>query len=453
MRGNKIIGAGISGILALSLAACGSSAPAAGGGQTAAGGSPAPANEASKAEAPKKADPITLTFVVPNTTTTQPYVDIFKKYEEKTGNKVEIQALPSGEDYGRLLLTRFATKDYPDLFQMDPGTKQYVKFRADEELYDFTNEDFLNRMTDSIKQFQTLNGKVYGIPWGSSGGMGFYYNKDVFKKLSVEVPNNYKDLLAILDKAKAAGITPIYEGVKDAWPVQVFSLAGWSTFIDPVIGKEGVDKIERNELKLADIPQLKEVLQRQHELKTKGYFQNSLLAGTYDEQQNLFGNGSVAMVLQLEGMLPALAKKFGEDFVRTKVGFFPMPSDTDKGQATITPPNQFLVSKNGKKAKAAVELIKFMTTKEALDIWYKANPGVPVYKEATAQLYPAQEDVVKYTQAGKAQVNIKNRLTASMVDYDKILQNMFINGNIDEAIKQIDEKYRKDGANKKLPGF
>ncbi|MDF2960438.1 MAG: hypothetical protein K0S39_2173 [Paenibacillus sp.] len=436
--------------MALSLAACGSTAPApaASGGQAAEG-----VKTGAKTEAPKKADPVTLTFVAPNTTTTQPYVDIFKKYEEKTGNKVEIQALPSGEDYGRLLLTRFATKDYPDLFLMDPGTKQYVKFRADEELYDFTNEDFLGRMTDSIKQFQTLNGKIYGIPWGSSGGMGFYYNKDVFKKIGADVPGNYKDLLAILDKAKAAGVTPLYEGVKDAWPVQVYSLAAWSTFIDPVIGKEGVDKIERNELKLSDIPQLKEVIQRQHDLKTKGYFQNSLLAGTYDEQQNLFGNGSVAMVLQLESMLPSLAKKFGEDFVRSKVGYFPMPSDTDKGQATITPPNQLLVSKNGKKAKAAVELIKFMTTKEALDIWYKANPGVPVYKEATAQLYPAQEDVVKYTQAGKAQVNIKNRLTASMVDYDKILQNMFINGNVDEAIKQIDEKYRKDGANKKLPGF
>jgi raffinose/stachyose/melibiose transport system substrate-binding protein len=434
----------IGSLVSVSLAACGTNT------------TPAPAASApggAQAEAPKKADPVTLTFVVPNTTTTQPYVDIFKKYEEKTGNKVEIQALPSGEDFGRLMLTRFSTKDYPDLFYMDPGTKQYVKFRADEELYDFTNDESLGRVTDSIKQFQTLNGKVYGIPWGSSGGLGFYYNKDVFKKAGVDVPNNYADLITIMDKIKASGTTPIYEAVKEAWPVQVYSLAAWTTFVDPVIGKDGADKIERNDLKLADIPALKDVFQRQYDLKSKGYYQSNPLSGSYDEQQDLFGKGQVAMVLQLESMLPALAKKFGDDFVRTKVGFFPMPSDKDKGSATITPPNQLMVPKNGKKVKAAVELIKFMTTKESLDIWYKANPGVPVYKEATSQLYPAQDDVVKYTQAGKAQVNIKNRLTASMVDYDKILQNMFINGNVDDALKQIDDKYRKDGANKKLPGF
>ncbi|WP_248927027.1 ABC transporter substrate-binding protein [Paenibacillus hamazuiensis] len=447
LRWKRLSAVALSGIALASLTACGTGAPAQTGGSAASGGAQSPAPAA------KKADPVTLTFVVPNTTTTQPYVDIFKKYEEKTGNKVEIQALPSGEDYGRLLLTRFSTKDYPDLFYMDPGTKQYVKFRADEELYDFTNEDFTQRMTDSIKQFQTLNGKIYGIPWGSSGGLGFYYNKDAFKKAGVDVPSNYADLLTVLGKLKAAGITPMYEAVKDAWPVQIFSLAGWSTFVDPAIGKDGVDKLERNELKLADIPQLKQLFQRQYELKSKGYYQNSPLAGTYDEQQDLLGKGQVGVVLQLESMLPSLAKKFGEDFVRTKIGFFPMPSDTDKGVATITPPNQLLVPKNGKKAKAAVDLIRFMTTKEALDIWYKANPGVPVYKEATSQLYPAQEDVVKYTQEGKAQVNIKNRLTASMVDYDKILQNMFINGNVDEALKQVDDKYRKDGANKKLPGF
>ncbi|WP_179232688.1 ABC transporter substrate-binding protein [Paenibacillus rigui] len=445
MRWKRYGAAILSGMMGLSLAACGSGDPT----------SPSPGSTkgGTASGTAKKAEPVTLTFVVPNTTTTQPYVDMFKKYEEKTGNKVEIQALPSGEDYGRLLLTRFSTKDYPDLFYMDPGTKQYVKFRADEELYDFTNDEVLGRVTDSIKQFQTLNGKVYGIPWGSSGGMGFYYNKELFQKLGLQVPNNYADLLTIMDKLKAAGVTPMYEAVKDAWPVQVFSLAAWSTFVDPAIGKDGADKLERNELKLADIPQLKDVFQRQYDLKSKGYYQNNPLAGSYDEQQDLFGKGQVGMVLQLESMLPALAKKFGDDFVRTKVGFFPMPSDKDQGVATITPPNQLMVPKDGKKVKAAVELVKFMTSKEALDIWYKANPGVPVYKEATAQLYPAQEDVVKYTQAGKVQVNIKNRLTASMVDYDKILQGMFINGNVADAVKQIDEKYRKDGANKKLPGF
>ena len=66
----------------------------------------------------------TLTFVMKNETNPAAFEQIFAAFKAKTGITVEIQALPSGEEFGRLMQTRFATKDYPDLFEMDPGTKQ-----------------------------------------------------------------------------------------------------------------------------------------------------------------------------------------------------------------------------------------------------------------------------------------------------------------------------------------
>jgi raffinose/stachyose/melibiose transport system substrate-binding protein len=80
--------------------------------------------------------PVTVIFVLKNTTSTPPFEEIFSNFKDKTGNEVEIQALPAGEEYGQLMMTRFATNDYPDVFEMDPGTKQYIKFRASETLYD-----------------------------------------------------------------------------------------------------------------------------------------------------------------------------------------------------------------------------------------------------------------------------------------------------------------------------
>jgi len=396
---------------------------------------------------------VTLTMVVQNTTNTAAYEAIFAAFKAKTGNSVEIQALPAGEEYGRLMQTRFATKDYPDLFEMDPGTKQYIKFRADETLYDWTNDPIIGRIAASTVDFQTLDAKIYGIPWGSTGSYGVYYNKAVFKALGKTVPNNWADFVAIAKAAKTAGYIPLYEAVKTGWPLQVFSLAGWTTFVDPAIGDAGVRKLEKNELRLNAIPAFADVLKRQYDLMKAGYTQDNVLSGTYEEQQELFGQGKIAMVTEIPAFMSAIEQKFGKQFVVDNIGWFPLPSDKDKGIAMLSPAGQILVPRLTKNYKVAVDLVRFMTEKANVDTLYKVLPGIPVYSEATSSLYPAQADVLAFVKAGKAKINIQNRLSSSFIDYPKILQALFIDGNVTAALNQLDENYRKTGQARALPGF
>lgn len=397
--------------------------------------------------------PVTITMVVPNTANTGAYEAIFAAFKAKTGNSVEIQALPAGEEYGRLLQTRFATKDYPDLFEMDPGTKQYIKFRAEETLYDWTDDPVIARIAPSTVDFQTLDDKIYGIPWGSTGSYGVYYNKAVFKSLGKAVPQNWNDFVAILKAAKTAGYIPLYEAVKTGWPLQVFSLAGWTTFVDPAIGDASVRKLEKNELKLNAIPAFADVLKRQYDLMKAGYSQENVLSGTYEEQQELFGQGKIAMVTQIPAFLSALEQKFGKQYVIDTVGWFPLPSDKDRGIAMLSPAGQILVPRLTKNYKVAVDLVRFMTEKANTDILYKVIPGIPVYTEAASSLYPAQADVLAFVKAGKAKINVQNRLSSSFTDYPKILQNLFIDGNVPAALSQLDENFRKTGKARALPGF
>ena len=109
------------------------------------------------------AKPVTLSVVMHNNTLTGPFEEIYAIWEEQTGNTVEISKLASGEDYGAMMQTRFATNDFPDAFEMDPGTKQYIKLRAEETLYDWTNDPIMVRITESSRDFQTLNEKIYGV--------------------------------------------------------------------------------------------------------------------------------------------------------------------------------------------------------------------------------------------------------------------------------------------------
>ncbi|MFC0331616.1 ABC transporter substrate-binding protein [Paenibacillus sepulcri] len=442
-------------LVVLSLAACGSSNNNQQNNGNSANASNAPANNAAGADEGEKAkDPVTLSFVISNTEDTVPYTKIFEAYEQKTGNKVELQALPGG-DYDNLIKTRFSTGDFPDLFLMQPGTKQYVKLRADETLKDWSGEAGVwDNVIESIKEFQTdTNGKVYGVPFGNTGMMGVFYNKDVFAKVGVAPPKNYADLIEIAKKIKAAGITPFYEGVKDGWPSQVFYFTGWVSDVDPAVGDEGVNKLNANALKLNEIPELKTLFEKQKELKDLDLFQKNVMAGTYDELQNEMGDGKVAMAFMLDGIVPQMEKKFGKEFVTDKLGFFPFPSDTDEGTAMITPPNQLMVPTKSKHYDAAVDLVKFMIEKDSVNMFYANHPGIPIFKDATSVLYPVQETVQKFIDDGKSKVNVQNRLTASFGDFAKTLQNFFLSGDVDAAINEFSDNYQKDGKAKRLAGF
>lgn len=438
----------------LALSACGSNNKEnASPSSSASVSAPASSSAASPSVEPKK-DPVTLTFLIPNTDDVTPYNEIFSEFEKQTGNKVEVQALPGG-DYDNMLKTRFSTGDFPDVFLMQPGTKQYVKLRADETLTEWSKEAGVwDNVIESIADFQkTPEGLAYGVPFGKTGQMGVFYNKDVFTKAGVEPPKNYADLIEIAKKIKAAGVTPFYEAVKEGWPTQIFYLSGWVSQVDQAIGAEGVQKLNVNEMKLSDIAELKDLFTKAKELKGLDLFQKNALSGTYDEMQNEFGDGKIGMIFMLDGVLPQLEKKFGKEFLTDKVGFFPFPSATDAGTAMITPPNQLMVPSKAKHLEQAKELVKFMISQESINKFYASQPGIPIFKGATSEMYPVQQTVQGFIDAGKSTVNVQNRLTASFLDLGKTLQNFHIDGDVDKAINEMAKNYIKDGNSKRLTGF
>lgn len=453
MRKLQAISLSVAGCLAL--AGCGGSGGSSGTSAPSPAASAGAAATAAASQAPAKAkDPVTLSFVISNTVDTAPFTKIFAEYEKKTGNKVELQALPGG-DFDNMMKTRFSTGDFPDLFLMQPGTKQNIKLRATETLYDWSKDkDVWDRMLPSMKEFQTTTtGKIYGVPYGSTGMYGVFYNKDVFKKAGVTVPGNYNELIETAKKLKAAGIVPFYEGVKDGWPAQIFFLSGWVSQVDPAITEAGVQKLEKNQMKMKDIPELKDLFVKSKQIKDLGLYQDNLMAGTYDEMQNMLGEGKAAMAFMLDGIIPQLEKKFGSDFVRNSIDFFPFPTATDKGVTMATPPNQLMIPNQAKHAEQAKELVRFMISPEIVDLYYQAAPGIPIFNGAKSNLYPVQQTAKVLIDAGKSKINIQNRLSPTFADFQKLLQTFYINGDVEKAFQDFSANYERDGKSKRLEGF
>ncbi|WP_256759708.1 ABC transporter substrate-binding protein [Cohnella sp. WQ 127256] len=399
-------------------------------------------------------EPVKLTFatVANGDTESQAFKEIFANFEKATGNSIDFQILPDVNQYENIIKTRFATQDAPDIFYFFSGPNEYVTMQAEKNLVEMTNEAYVGTLTSAVKDFYTADGKIYGVPWGSFNAMGVLYNKDVYKAQGLSIPTNYGDLMANAEKLKGAGITPFYEAVKTGWPTQIFPLAAFQSMVMPTIGgEEGVKKLIANSLRFNEIPEMKHVYELQYNLKTKGYYNKDLLAGTYENQQEALANGTAAMAFQADWMLPEVSKRFPDKV--NNIGFFPLPSESDEGTVSLYPPKQIFVTKTSPRVEAAKELANFMTTPESLAIWYKYNPGIPVYNGVETTLLPGQEDIYKYIQAGKGIVQIQLRLPAGIIDFDKITQELVGKGDAQKAVDQMDKNYRTDGKNKKIAGF
>lgn len=404
--------------------------------------------EASKA--PEK-----LVFCVQNTTNYEPYEQMFAEYTAQTGIEVEIQVLPAGEEYGRLLQTRFATNDYPDAFEMNPGTKQYTKFGVS-KLYDWTNDTTIyENMLPAAKEFQIYKGKIYGVPYSGVSGYGVFYNKKVFAAVGEGTPKNYDDFIRILQKLKAAGYTPIYEAAKSEWPLQVYTFISWPSLIDPTLADGDVAKLNNNAIRLTEIPALREVLENYLDLFDMGLVNENWRSGTYEEEMELLGDGKVACACLISGAIPAMVEMFGKDKFNETIGFFPMPGKDDEGIAMLTPASQILVpnSSVNPNAEYAADLVRFMVKIENQNKWYKVNGGIPTYAGVTSTLLPIEKTIQDYDKAGKAVVNIQNRLESSFTDFPKILQKMLNDHDVSSALVQIDENYRKTGNARAIEGF
>jgi raffinose/stachyose/melibiose transport system substrate-binding protein len=110
------------------------------------------------------------------------------------------------------------------------------------------------------------------------------------------------------------------------WPVQIFSRAGFRSFVLPAIGgMDGVRKLRENLLRISENSAIRDLFLRQFDRKAKGYSTKNLLAGTYEMKQEALAKETATMAFQADSILPFIADKYPAA-VDSK-GFLPLPSD------------------------------------------------------------------------------------------------------------------------------
>lgn len=111
----------------------------------------------------------------------------------------------------------------PDIFFVWSGEKMLHTFIRGGNCLDITpfldaeGGKWRNRIVPASLRAYEYDGKTYGIPYLLQCTF-LLYNKDIFARHGVEIPTTWDELIAVCDKLKEAGVTPIALGNREKWP-------------------------------------------------------------------------------------------------------------------------------------------------------------------------------------------------------------------------------------------
>ncbi|MFD0714345.1 ABC transporter substrate-binding protein [Paenibacillus sp. GCM10027626] len=148
---------------------------------------------------------VTLTFwKAPHVKTEKElWAKIIEKFEAENPNiKVEFLETP-WDGWDQKYTAAFAGSNPPDVSYM---SEYFVKFAQNGKLADLTNyfsEEEKSKYSPSVIDYLTINGKVYTKPF-LAGTSVVFYNKELFEKEKIEIPQTWDELVEAAKKLTKA---------------------------------------------------------------------------------------------------------------------------------------------------------------------------------------------------------------------------------------------------------
>lgn len=137
--------------------------------------------------------------------------------KENPNIKIEVDAVEN-ETYKTKIKTAIAANEAPDVFFTWGGgfSKPFIDAGKLLNLNPYL-KDINSRLVGGSLTYLTVNKKVYSLPFSLWAGI-MYYNKELFDKYNVKIPETFNEMLAAVKVFRDKGIVPIEVGEKDRWP-------------------------------------------------------------------------------------------------------------------------------------------------------------------------------------------------------------------------------------------
>lgn len=381
----------------------------------------------------------------------RPYMQrMFKLYEEKTGNKLDLQGIESA-NFETVCLLKFQTGDLPDLF-LHQGGFSLDAYNPAANFYDFSDAAWVDDVMDSVLPSTMRDGKVYGIPYWEASYSGLLYNKTLLAELGLEVPRTQAEFDALCDALVEKDITPIFLAAKESWPIL------YQYGMDPIFeDAELLEKLNTNQITYAEIPEMRAMVEWFQMAAQKGYFGKTFATDTWDYILEVLGEGEAAMVLCWDTWLFSDYDNESYTYKTDDFGLMPAFMNTTPN-GTFEGPNVNLtiVNKNSENLEAALGFVEFMADPANYNYGMEGFQTAPVFKGETANVATPQylEAADWIAEVGHASIANPNVVGFSSIDGAKCLQELMIgNIDVDECLKLMDDERIKSAVAQQVPGF
>ncbi|WP_134699705.1 ABC transporter substrate-binding protein [Ammoniphilus sp. YIM 78166] len=323
---------------------------------------------------------------------------VVKEFEQANPNiKIETEAVLN-DSYKEKIRVLLGTNNPPDVFTSWSGEFAYKFVRGDKVL-DLTphlqkDQAWANQLVQTQFPPFTLDGKIYGAPM-TLDGKTFFYNKEIFKQLNLEVPKTWPEFIQTLQKIKDSGITPIAFGNKAPWAVSHYI----GTFNQRMVDQETRMKDYNRATGTFEDPGYVEALRKLNELSP--YFNKDVNALEHQFARQTFIDGKAAI-----GYFQKAEIGLIEPNIKFEIGFIDFPQiDGAKGNPTYLTgaPEGWMISSLTKHPEEALKFVKFLTSKEMGEKYVKdvgklsavqgtvhANTATPTQIEAVDRVMKAE---------------------------------------------------------------
>lgn len=217
-----------------------------------------------------------------------------EKLKEKYPNvTLEFETHP--QDGGKTLKARAASGNLPDILLLDAGMIETFSesgsiLELDEYVEKFKIADYYN---DEILEncLYSPDNHVYQFPMQSISPVLWYYNKAIFAQYGLEVPQNFDELMNVIETLRKNNVIPMAMFGKEPWPMAAY-FDSFALKANP----EGCFALSKGEAKASD-EGFKKAIEKYEKTIQAGIFQDGVTNTDFDTAAAMFESSQTAMMI------------------------------------------------------------------------------------------------------------------------------------------------------------
>ena len=309
---------------------------------------------------------------------------VMDAFTTKTGINVNLQGV--GDDLPTILSTRVEGGNPPDIAQLpQPGLLTDLAGRGALKPIDFVSDAVEERYGEVWQQLGSHDGKLYGVWFKAANKSTVWYSVKAWKDNDVEAPKDWDAWVAASEDLLDAGVTPLAVGAADGWV-----LSDWFENVYlRTAGAQKYDQLARHEIPWTD-QSVKDALTTMKQLIGRDEFvangrRGALEVGFEDSVKLVFGPDPKAATVYEGDFVANTIREETQAKAGTDYNFFPFPA-IEGSDPSVVGGGDVVVMLNDK--PAARELVRFLASAEAAEVWAKLGGFSSPNKDVDLDVYP-----------------------------------------------------------------